>query len=207
MKRWCCLILVAFLSVVSQVKGQQVFRWVDEKGNLHFVDDLTLVPEKYREQVQKKEPPKEPVPPPSVSSGAAEGRTDPQASSDRPPSDRKDLYGRGEDWWRAKAKEANEKLQDAQQKYDSTSRTLKAKEQQQKEGQFKSHGPRKRLKSEIEKLEEKVKESEKELAEARDMVEKTLPKQAEDYKADPEWLRPKEQKEIPPPEGAPDSKK
>jgi len=203
MKKWRnLLVLVVFLSVVSQVRGQQVFRWMDEKGNLHFVDDLTLVPERYREQVQKKELPKEPVPPPSASSGVAEGRTEPQPSSER-----KDLYGRGEDWWRAKAKEANEKLKDAQQKYDSTSQTLKAKERQQGEGQFKSHGPRKRLKSEIEKLEEKAKENEKELEQAREMVEKTLPKQAQDYRADPEWLKPKEQKEIPPPEGAPDSKK
>ena len=203
MKKWRnLLILVAFLSAVSQVEGQQVFRWVDEKGTLHFVDDLTLVPERYRKQVQEKEAPQEPVPPPSVSSGVTEGRTGPQ-----PPSDPKDLYGRGEDWWRAKAKGANEKLQDAQQKYDSTSQTLKAKEQQQGEGQFKSHGPRKRLKSEIEKLEEKAKENEKELEEARGTVEKTLPRQAEDYKADPDWLKPKEQKEIPPPEGAPDSKK
>ncbi len=204
MKKWRnLLILVAFLSFVSQVKGQQVYRWVDEKGTLHFVDDLTLVPEKFREQVQKKEPSKEPASLPSASPKAAEGKDEPQSSSDR-----KDLYGRGEDWWRAKAKEANEKLQDAQQKYDSTSQTLKAKEKQQEQGQFKSHGPKKKLKSEIEKLEEKVKESEKELEEARGVVEKTLPRQAEDYKADPAWLKPKEEKEtVPPPEGAPDSKK
>ena len=46
--------------------------------------------------------------------------------------------------------------------------------------------------SEIDELEEKVKESQKELEEAKKVVEKVLPKQAEDYKADPNWLKPKE---------------
>jgi len=203
MKRWWCLILVASIFVVSQVKGQEIYRWVDEKGTLHFADDLTLVPERYRDQFQKKEPPREPAASSSASSGGTEDKTEPDSSSVR-----KDIQGRGEDWWRAKAKEANEKLKSAQEKYDSISQTLQTKEQQREEGQFKSHGPRKRLKLEIDKLDEQAKESEKELEEAKEIVEKVLPKQAEDYKADPNWLKPKEQKEPPPPPGgAPDSMK
>jgi len=187
MKRWCWLIFIVSIFVASQVNGQEIYRWVDEKGTLHFVDDLTQVPERYRDQFQKKEPPKEPTPSPSASSQGDEGKTESDPSSVR-----KDLHGRGEDWWRAKAKESNDKLQNAQKNYDSAYQTWKAKEQQRGDGKFKSHGPRKRLMSEIDELEEKVKESQKELEEAKEVVEKVLPKQAEDYKADPNWLKPKE---------------
>ena len=64
MKRCWWLIFIVSIFVVSQVNGQEIYRWVDEKGTLHFVDDLTQVPEKYRDQFQKKEPPKEPTPSP-----------------------------------------------------------------------------------------------------------------------------------------------
>ena len=187
MKEWCWLIFMVSIFVASQGNGQEIYRWVDEKGILHFVDDLTQVPEKYRDQIQKKESPKGPIPSPSVSSQGEEGKIESDPSSVR-----KDLHGRGEDWWRAKAKEANDKLQSAQKNYDSAYQTWKAKEQQREEGTSKSHGPRKRLGSEIDKLEEKVRESQKELEEAKEVVEKILPKQAEDYKADPNWLKPKE---------------
>ena len=124
---------------------------------------------------------------PSASSQESEGKTESDPSSVQ-----KDLHGRGEDWWRAKAKESNDKLQNAQKNYDSAYQTWKAKEQQREDGTFKSHGPRKRLRAEIDELEEKAKESEKELEEAKEVVEKVLPKQAEDYQADPNWLKPKE---------------
>jgi hypothetical protein len=187
MKGWCCLIFMISIFVASQGNGQEIYRWADEKGILHFVDDLTQVPEKYRDQFQKKEPPKEPIPSPSASSQGGEGKIESDPSSVR-----KDLHGRGEDWWRAKAKEANDRLQNAQKNYDSAYQAWKAKEQQREEGTSKSHGPRKRLGSEIDKLEEKVKESQKELEEAKEVVEMVLPRQAEDYKADPSWLKPKE---------------
>ena len=187
MKGCCWLIFMVSIFVASQVNGQEIYRWVDEKGILHFADDLTQVPEKYRDQFQRKDPPKEPIPSPPASSPGEVGKIEPDPSSVR-----KDLYGRGEDWWRAKAKEANDRLQSAQKDYDSAYQTLKAKEQQREEGPSKSHGPRKRLGAEIDKLEEKVRESQKELDEAKEVVEKVLPRQAEDYKADPSWLKPKE---------------
>ena len=41
------LILTSLLAL-----GQELYRWVDEKGTVHFTDDLGLVPEKYRGQFQ-----------------------------------------------------------------------------------------------------------------------------------------------------------
>ena len=190
------LISMTLLMLSFPVLGQEVYKWVDERGTLHFTDDLTLVPEKYRDQVEKKKPPKETSP--SEASQEDESKTQPPSSPEK-----KDLQGRGEDWWRAKAKEWNDRLQNAQKNYDEASQALKAKEQQREDSKFKPHSQRKRLGREEKDLEEKAKEREKELEEVKEMVEKTLPKQAEDYHADPEWLKPKEQGETSPGPGTP----
>ncbi len=186
MKRIFSFILITGLTLSLSAFGQEIYKWVDEKGILHFADDLALVPEKYRDQVQKRKPPAEPSPSPSPPAEKSKPAAEPSSA-------RRDSLGRGEEWWRAKAKEWNDKLENAQKNYDEASQALKAKEQQREDSKFKPHSQRKRLTGEEKVLEEKVKEREKELKEIKNMVEKVLPRQAEDYHADPNWLKPKEQ--------------
>ena len=187
MKSVRLFILVGLIFYAGMSLSQEIYRWVDEKGIIHFADDITLVPEKYRDQVQKRKPPEIPSPTPvRPSEGpAATGTTQP-----RP--ERKDLLGRGEEWWRAKMKEWNDKLSNAQKNFDSAYAALKYKEKELGEAKFKPDSLKRKLKSEIKELEGKLKEHEKDRDEAKNMVEKVLPKEAEDYKADPAWLKPKE---------------
>jgi hypothetical protein len=177
---WMVLPLLGF--------GQEVYRWVDEKGTVHFVDDLSLVPEKYREQVQKKRPPEKPTSLPSP--GGSEGSEVKEKSESAP--ERKDLLGRGEEWWRAKVKEWNDKFVSAQKNFDATFTEWKAKEKELEESKFKPDSFKRKLKADIKALEEKSKEWEQKREEAKNMLEKVLPKQAQDYRADPDWLKPKE---------------
>ncbi len=193
-------VLMTVLMFCLSAYGQQIYRWIDEKGTVHFSDDLTLVPERYRNQVEKKRPSKEPDSSPSAPSRETGGKTEPPS----PPA-KKDLQGRGEDWWRAKIKESNDKIEEAQKKYDSASQALKDKERQLEDSKFRPHSQRKKLEKEVKELEGKAKERERELGEARNMVEKVLPKQAEEDRADPSWLKPKEK--TPPAEEGSDSKK
>ncbi len=187
MKKAAFLLYLTLTLSVWMANGQEIYRWVDEKGIIHFADDFTLVPEKYRDQVQKTKPSEKPSPPPVKPSAgpAATGTTEP-----RP--ERKDLLGRGEEWWRAKMKESNDKLSNAQKSYDLAFAALKTKEKELEDSKFKPDSLKRKLKSEIKELEGKVKEREKEREEAKNRVEKVLPKEAEDYKADPAWLKPKE---------------
>jgi uncharacterized membrane protein required for colicin V production len=60
MKRRSLIVIAALLLFSSAAFGQEVYRWVDEQGTVHFTDDLGQVPEKYRDKIQKKEPPKGP---------------------------------------------------------------------------------------------------------------------------------------------------
>ncbi len=167
--------------------GQEVYRWEDEKGTVHFADDLASVPERYRDQVQKKVAPQEPSPsrPPSAPPPEKRG------SEGKPESVpvQKDILGRGEDWWRARVKEWNEKLSNAQKNYETAFNAWKAKEKELEESKFKPDSLKRRLKADIKVLEDKAKEWEKQVEEARNMLDRVLPKEAEDYRADPRWLK------------------
>ncbi len=182
------VILIELIFYSGMSFGQEIYRWVDEKGAIHFTDDFTLVPEKYRDQVQKRKSSEKPAPEPARPSAGPEA-TRPTAESIP---EKKDLLGRGEDWWRAKVKEWNDKLQNAQNNYDLVYSDLKQKEKELADGKFRHDSVKRRLKSQVKELEAKLKERERERDEAKNMVENVLPKQAEDYKADPAWLKPKE---------------
>ena len=189
--------MIGFLLYFMVAFGQEVYRWVDEKGIVHFTDDLTLVPEQYRGQIQQKVPSKEfppsqptsprPVEPPRT---MEPGRATPEG----PEAGQKDMLGRGEEWWRAKAKEWNEKLVSARRNYENVYNEWKSKEQELEASKFKPHSVRRKLKAEIDVLEEKAKDSEKQMNEAKNMIENVLPKQARDYRANPEWLKIEEEK-------------
>ena len=52
------LLFFAFLtplaSSLSPLLGQEFYRWTDDSGAVHFTDNLYSIPEKYRDQVQKR---------------------------------------------------------------------------------------------------------------------------------------------------------
>lgn len=50
--------LIIFISVAGPCYGE-MYKWVDEKGTLHFADDLSKVPEKYRPEAEMRKTPKE----------------------------------------------------------------------------------------------------------------------------------------------------
>jgi hypothetical protein len=188
MRRLILFILIGLMSISGTAFGQEIYRWVDEKGTIHFADDFTLVPEKYRDQVQKRKPSEKPSPPPTRPPIGSEA-TGPTAESTP---EKKDLLGRGEEWWRAKMKEWEDKLSNAEKNYDFAYAALKYKEKELADAKFKPDSLKRKLKAGIKELEVKVKDREGERNEAKNMVEKVLPKQAEDYKADPAWLKPKD---------------
>ncbi len=197
MKKMCLIIVAGLLFCSVPAFGQEVYRWVDEKGVVHFTDDITLVPEKYRNQVQKEAPSRESPPAPSILPRPAKPPTTNEPGTiapEQPGADQRDMLGRGEEWWRAKAREWNGKLTAAQKNYEDAYKQWKSKEQELEVSKFKPHSVQRKLKAEIEILEGKAKDYEKQMNEAKNMVENVLPKQARDYRANPEWLKIEEKK-------------
>jgi hypothetical protein len=55
------VLILLFVDCPSRAKD--VYKWVDEKGTVHFSEDESGVPEKYRDQLEKKSLPEESKPP------------------------------------------------------------------------------------------------------------------------------------------------
>jgi hypothetical protein len=164
---------------------QEIYQWVDEKGTVHFTDDFSQIPEKYQDQVKKKKTPDEPTPSSSIKSPRDKARPAPDAAD----VEKKDILGRGEDWWRDKAMEWRQKLIKAQKDYAAAQTALKAKEKELEQSIYKPDSFKRRLQAEIKVLEEKANEQKNQVDEAKNMLEKVLPRQAEEYRADPSWVR------------------
>ena len=190
--------MIGLLFYFGLAFGQEVYRWTDEKGVVHFTDDPTQVPEKYRGQVEQKTPSKEPPPPQPTLSPPVEPpkRMAPvrETSPGGPEASQKDMLGRGEEWWRATAKDWNQKFVTSRANYENTYKEWKAKEQELEESKFKPDSLKRKLKSESKDLEEKAKDWERQMNEAKNMIENVLPNQARDYRANPEWLKIEEKK-------------
>lgn len=55
------IITILSLLFISNFAYAEVFKWIDEKGTVHFTEDWEKIPEKYRDQVKRKELPEEPT--------------------------------------------------------------------------------------------------------------------------------------------------
>ena len=180
MKRVALLIFIGLIFYWGTGLGQEIYQWVDEKGTVHFTDDISLVPEKFQDQVKKKKVPVEPVSP---------SKNVPEEPKPEPDTERKDLLGRGEDWWRDKATEWNQKLKNAKKDFEAAQAALKAKEKELEQSIYKPDSFKRRLQAEIKGLEENANSWKRQVDEAKNMLEKVLPKQAEEYRADPSWVK------------------
>lgn len=62
MERVLCIVLaILFFFMIDFQASADVYKWVDEKGNIHFTENEDAIPEKYRDRVEKKPAPKEPL--------------------------------------------------------------------------------------------------------------------------------------------------
>ena len=60
--KYLLLVFSLFLLIVVPGHGE-MYKWVDEKGTIHFADDLSNVPEKYRSEAEKRTSPRESLKP------------------------------------------------------------------------------------------------------------------------------------------------
>lgn len=53
------ILLIIMLAVLVPSSYGEMYKWVDEKGTVHFTDDPSSIPEKYRQDAETRKPPKE----------------------------------------------------------------------------------------------------------------------------------------------------
>ncbi len=102
MKQVFLIILIVFFAI--EISFSEVFKWVDEKGAVHFTDDITQIPEKYRPQANKIELPED----------KEESKAEVKSAPPKKEEPYKDRLGRGEKYWKERADGWRRKLSELQ---------------------------------------------------------------------------------------------
>jgi clan AA aspartic protease (TIGR02281 family) len=72
----------------------EMYKWVDEKGTVHFTDDVSTIPEKYRQDVEERKAPKETA----VPETKEKPTSSPMLKASEPEGMEVNLWRRGEVW-------------------------------------------------------------------------------------------------------------
>ena len=170
-------ILTALL--FAQPSSAQVYKWVDEKGSVHFTDDFLQIPEKYRLKTEQMEIKEKKLEPKAQGDGLSANKKE-EAYKDR--------MGRGEDYWKERMESWRKKLSAAQDKAENL--RMKYNDLTEKMNASKSSAERANLRNEREQVKNEIDKCKQEIEEAKIMLEKKLPEEAQLYRAKPEWVKP-----------------
>ena len=172
------LVIILSIFLISQLSFAEIYKWVDEKGEVHFTDDLTQVPEKYRPKAEEITP----------STTDKEGtRGGGQVAPKGKEESYQDQLGRGQDYWKGQVEEWRRKLAEQQDRFEAL--RMKYNELTVKFNDSKSSVERANLRREREQLQNEMDQCRTQIEEAKDMIEKKIPEEGELYKAKPEWTK------------------
>ena len=171
-------ILFLLLVLVSISNAAPIYKWVDKDGTANFADDLSKVPPEYRDQVKReevKDSPQTQTPSPAP------------ASVQKTEEEKRDAHGRGEEYWRETVRPWKKQLKEATEGYENTNRKIDDALEVVK-GRYYSHTQYNFKRIEVEQLMAERGTYEAKIKEANEMLAK-IAKEAEEAKADPEWLK------------------
>jgi len=170
------LLIIAVLLLASSGRTGEVLRWVDERGVVHFTDNASSVPEKYRGRTDLKELPEETEAPKIATQPATDGADEPR-----------DRYGRGEDYWVKRANEIKNELDRAQREYERV--RLEYNDIVSQYNAARSRAQRRRYRERIESLRDELDQGREEIERAKEMLKKTLPEEAARAGAPADWVK------------------
>ncbi|HAK60471.1 MAG TPA: hypothetical protein DCO77_08835 [Nitrospiraceae bacterium] len=163
----------------KEEKKQYLYQWTDGKGNMHIVNDMGSVPEQYRSGARRLETPKERTGDDTRrDSPTQRGRYAPAPSSGV-----NDAAGRAQ--WQKKLGTAKQRLARAEARYRSL--------EEEKNTLLRAWGSpalapvASRMRSE--EIDKELVKAQKEIDEARNMIDVVIPEQARKAGVPPGWLR------------------
>ena len=154
-----------------------LYQWTDDKGIVHITDSLGTVPKQYRDKAIKlKQPKKEDT---DQGQQVQQGSTSPSGAE----SDSADALGKRE--WQQRMREAKQRLDSAEKRYHEL-------DQRRNELLRSWGGPASgRLvdSTEVEKIEQEMKDAQIQIDEARNDIDAVIPEEARKKGIPPGWLR------------------
>ncbi|MGQ9637923.1 MAG: DUF4124 domain-containing protein [Thermodesulfobacteriota bacterium] len=162
----------------SHFSFSETYKWVDEKGGIHFSDDITPIPEKYIPKIEVVDLHQEKI----------KGKKD-QLSGKKIDdyNDYNDQLGRGEEYWRNQVEGISNKLKLAQDQLEELRR--KYNDLTEKHNESKSFSQRNSILKERDKVKEEMDQIKIQIGETKDLLEKKIPEEVSLYKAKLEWIK------------------
>ncbi len=171
-------ILIIFLILFSsELVFGEVYKWVDERGVVHFTDDIMKIPEKYKGQFEKMGLSKEEV---SI-------QKESELSSKKKEDTYRDSLGRGEEYWKSRVEEVRNRIKTLQERIENL--RIKYNELTERINDSKSTTERAALRNERDQVRTEMQQNRNQLEEAKRTLEKKIPEEAELYRAKPEWIK------------------
>ncbi len=173
------ILALSFLILASSAYTAAVYKWVDKQGAENFTDDYDKVPPMYRDRVEEFTVPTETPKAGSSTSTAPLEKGEGIAT---------DIYGGDETSWREKVRPWKEQLKEATKNYEETHKELMEQIETLGRSKFASLTQYQMIAGRINVLNAQLVEHQARIAQAKEMLEK-LSKEAEEAKANPDWLK------------------
>lgn len=166
----------------------QIYKWTDRQGHVHFTDNLSRIPSDDRPEVEvERATPLVPLPTPrdGVAPAPPTESAGPGALPAAPPP--QDRLGRGHDYWQQLAQHWSGRLQQHLQERDRLQ--LLHSYARQVASYTRDIFDRGRIYADISRLAKAIAETQERINEAEAMLSTTLPLEARQLGANPEWLK------------------
>ena len=170
------LVILAVLVLTSTGMAGEYFKWVDERGVVHFSNIPSSVPEEYKDEAERRVMPSEKETP-SGSTRESTGTTE----------EPKDRFGRGRDFWVNWTMEARNKLIRAQNDYDRLQTEYRQTMRDLDEAV--STGQRIEYKNKRDSLRVQMERRREDIRRAREELEVKIPQAASMAGAPAEWVQ------------------
>ncbi len=175
MKKTILIFIITFF--LPAIGFSQAYRWVDEKGVVHFSDDVTKIPDRYRKKAEK--------------IGAIEEKSnigsEAESSTAKKGDGYKDQLGRGEEYWKNLVEEWRKRLKEAQEKQDHA--RIRYNELTEKYNESKSSVERNQIRRQRDLIKQEMDQYRGQIEEAKTKLEKKIPEEAQIYNAKKEWIQ------------------
>ncbi len=165
------IFFILSLLLIAEPSFGEVYKWTDDRGGVHFTDDMIQIPEKYRPQIEK------------LGMSEEKDATLPKRKAES----YRDRLGKGEDYWKGRVEDWNKKLKDAQEKVNTL--RFKYNEITEKFNESKNSVERVNLRKERDQVKNEMEKYKTQIEEAKDMLEKKIPGEAAIFGAKPEWVK------------------
>jgi uncharacterized phage infection (PIP) family protein YhgE len=175
------IIVSCLLLFTSSVYGATLYKWVNKEGVVNFTEDYEKVPPIYRNTVEKINIGTEDTPKPDVPAAS-------QAPLGKKEKATADIYGRDETWWRDKVRPWKEQLKQAKADYEAANKRYSERLEELSGKQQMSPTQHSMSTSELRSLKDEKTKYQAQIDEANEMLKK-LSKEAEEAKANPDWLK------------------